>query len=205
MKILPPENRFILPCALAALALLCACRTSTPLKPAANTGGTNVLQPLVPAPLPTTPAGQHELDREEAELRDRLKDTQATVTRGEERLTLRMPARLLFDADAPDLKKDAAAVAPLTDIGALLRKHAGTHVEVVVHTDSIGGAAANQALSQRRADALVAMLTALGVAAQRLHGTGAGAAQPIATNDTPEKRVLNRRVELVLQTGRSLG
>jgi len=205
MKIAPPENRFILPCAVAALALLAACRSRAPLQPAPNTGATKAFQTVMPAPLPTTPAGQRELDRAEAELREQLKDPQITATRGEERLTLSVPARRLFDADAPDLKKDAAAGAPLTDIIALLRRHAGTHIEVVVHTDSLGGPVANQALAQKRADALVALLTASGVAAQRVHGSGAGAAQPIVPNDTPEGRMRNRRVDLVLQAGRSPG
>lgn len=70
-------------------------------------------------------------------------------------------------------------------------------VEVEGHTDNVGADAANLALSERRAKAASARLVALGVPAGQLTSAGYGASRPIASNDTPEGRQRNRRVELV--------
>jgi OmpA-OmpF porin, OOP family len=63
------------------------------------------------------------------------------------------------------------------------------------HTDSRGGQAYNRDLSQRRAQAVVKYLTDKGIPFDRLEARGFGADKPLATNDTPEGRANNRRVE----------
>jgi OmpA-OmpF porin, OOP family len=65
---------------------------------------------------------------------------------------------------------------------------------VGVHTDSNGDPAANQALTQGRAEAVVAYLVGRKLAAERLTAQGFGATRPVAGNDTPEDRLRNRRV-----------
>ena len=65
-------------------------------------------------------------------------------------------------------------------------------------TDSVGGAAYNQELSERRAMAVRNALTSMGVAPQRVAMKGYGEAYPVASNDTAGNRQLNRRVEIVL-------
>lgn len=72
----------------------------------------------------------------------------------------------------------------------------GGHFVVVGHTDSKGSAAYNQALSERRAQAVVAWLVSKGVSADQLTAKGAGESQPIASNATAEGQAKNRRVEL---------
>ncbi len=72
---------------------------------------------------------------------------------------------------------------------------AGTKIEVGGHTDNTGNAAANQTLSQQRADAVVARLGELGVAAGTLTGKGYGQDQPRADNGTEQGRAQNRRIE----------
>jgi len=67
------------------------------------------------------------------------------------------------------------------------------------HTDNQGNAAANQALSERRAQAVVAWLSAHGIAASRLSAKGLGQTNPVADNTTEDGRAKNRRVELVKQ------
>ena len=68
------------------------------------------------------------------------------------------------------------------------------------HTDNLGVRhLLNQTLSRDRAAALVAALTAQGIAPDRLQSAGYGLDKPIATNDTSEGRARNRRVELVKQ------
>lgn len=65
-------------------------------------------------------------------------------------------------------------------------------------TDSVGGAAYNQELSERRAAAVRNALTGMGIAPQRVAMKGYGEAYPVAANDTAGNRQLNRRVEIVL-------
>lgn len=77
-----------------------------------------------------------------------------------------------------------------------LAGQAGMNVEIGGHTDSLGGAAKNLALSQHRADAVRKYLIGKGIAAARLTAKGYGSTQPIADNKTKEGRAENRRVEL---------
>ena len=65
------------------------------------------------------------------------------------------------------------------------------------YTDSIGNGSANQALSQRRADAVMTALVQLGVRPDRLSTRAFGEEQPVASNDTVVGRQMNRRVEIV--------
>jgi OOP family OmpA-OmpF porin len=65
-------------------------------------------------------------------------------------------------------------------------------------TDSTGTAAVNEELSQRRADAVSDFLKTQGLSRDRLATRGYGPSQPVASNDTPEGRRQNRRVELVV-------
>ena len=69
--------------------------------------------------------------------------------------------------------------------------------DVVGHTDNVGGDAPNLALSQRRADAVVAYLASKGVASASMSAKGEGEAKPIADNATIEGRAQNRRMEIV--------
>lgn len=76
--------------------------------------------------------------------------------------------------------------------------HPGLMVQAEGFTDSTGTAAINEELSQRRAGAVSEYLIAQGLARDRLASRGYGASQPVASNDTPEGRRQNRRVELVV-------
>ncbi len=88
--------------------------------------------------------------------------------------------------------------AQLDEIGKALAADPALRLAIEGHTDNSGEPGANQALSQRRADAVRTYLIAThGIAATRLTATGVGDTQPVAANDTPEGRAQNRRVELV--------
>lgn len=86
----------------------------------------------------------------------------------------------------------------LAKVAEVLRQHPGTQVSVIGHTDNVGGAAANQRLSEQRAEAVRRELVAKGVRADRLVTVGRGATEPRASNDTAAGRAANRRVEMVL-------
>ena len=71
--------------------------------------------------------------------------------------------------------------------------------EIVGHTDNVGNADANKKLSQERAQSFVGVATAAGFPADILTARGAGPAEPIAPNDTPANKALNRRVDVMLK------
>lgn len=141
-----------------------------------------------------------ELDAAQALLQVRLarlpEGSDVLILREPERLTLRIPARLLFEFDSARIRQDPAAETPLAASAQVLRKHRRLHAQITVYTDSIGGAGANQSQSDQRAQALCDALTAAGVAGDRLQPSGAGAASAVASNDTPAGRIENRRVEI---------
>ena len=64
------------------------------------------------------------------------------------------------------------------------------------YTDDTGDPAANQQLSQARAESVQAQLVADGVAAERIEAEGYGQAHPVATNETDAGRTKNRRIAL---------
>ena len=112
---------------------------------------------------------------------------------------LRLSERILFDFARSDLQADSGPV--LEKIARALDTVTGP-VAVNAHTDAVGSDADNMALSQRRADAVVAALRSRGVRAG-LVATAFGESQPIAPNqrngqDDPGGRALNRRVEIVI-------
>jgi len=105
---------------------------------------------------------------------------------------------IYFDTGKSVIKPDSEAA--LAEIAKLLKSDAGLKVNVVGHTDNVGGIESNMKLSQDRANAVVQALVAkYGIAATRLKAYGVGSLAPIASNDTEEGRAKNRRVELVKQ------
>jgi len=92
----------------------------------------------------------------------------------------------------------------LAKISGIVLAHPGLHMEVEGHTDSVGGDDYNQTLSERRAGAVRNYLVQQGIAEGTIGARGFGKTTPVATNDTPEGRQANRRVELVL-SGEAIG
>lgn len=73
-----------------------------------------------------------------------------------------------------------------------------TKIRIEGHTDNRGGVAANQDLSERRADAIRKYLISNGIAKKRIDVAGYGGSRPIADNASEEGRKKNRRVEFVI-------
>ena len=80
----------------------------------------------------------------------------------------------------------------------MLKEYPKTVIEIAGHTDSTGSVDYNQLLSERRAESVANVLRNQGVANNRLIVVGYGPHRPIASNNTPEGRQQNRRVELTL-------
>ena len=102
-----------------------------------------------------------------------------------------------FDTGKADILPDSEAT--LNEIVKLMQKDSALKLRVEGHTDNQGTAAANQALSEKRAQSVVTWLTKHGVEASRLAAKGFGQTKPVADNSTEEGRAKNRRVELVKQ------
>ncbi|MCH9739638.1 MAG: OmpA family protein [Epsilonproteobacteria bacterium] len=79
-----------------------------------------------------------------------------------------------------------------------LIRNRGSVVKIVGHTDSVGSAVSNLALSQRRASAVANKLIELGVSPARISSEGRGENHPIASNQTVEGKRQNRRIEAIL-------
>ena len=87
-------------------------------------------------------------------------------------------------------------------VGDVLQRYPEIRLEVAGHTDSVGGDAANQRLSEARARTIVDYLVSRwGVDPSRLVAAGYGETQPLVTNDNPTGRTLNRRVEFRILPG----
>lgn len=98
-----------------------------------------------------------------------------------------------FASGSSDIPADNKAI--LDQAVTLLNKVTNVKLNVGGHTDSTGNAAANKALSQRRAQAVVDYLTSKGVDGSKLVAQGHGSDQPVAENTTEEGRFKNRRIE----------
>jgi OOP family OmpA-OmpF porin len=100
---------------------------------------------------------------------------------------------IFFEIGQATIRSDSLPI--LAELAAALRDHPEvTRLEVAGHTDSQGSDAANQSLSQRRAEAVRDALVRQGVEAGRLTARGYGESNPVDTNLTPSGRAKNRRV-----------
>jgi OOP family OmpA-OmpF porin len=112
--------------------------------------------------------------------------------------TVSREMRVLFDTDKAVVKPEFHD--EIEGIAKLLKEYPTATVEIQGHTDSRGSASYNDALSQRRADAIANVLTkTYGLSADRISSKGYGAAQPVADNKTAEGRAKNRRSVAVAQ------
>jgi outer membrane protein OmpA-like peptidoglycan-associated protein len=103
---------------------------------------------------------------------------------------------IYFDTDKADIKPESEPA--LKETVRLLQQAPKLNVFIVGHTDNTGDYLRNMKLSEARANAVAAALTAKhGIAATRLKAAGVGPVAPVAPNKTEEGRAKNRRVELV--------
>ena len=112
-------------------------------------------------------------------------------------LLITLDSGILFDVDKYDLRPEAEEV--LKNLAIVLKEADIKVFEVDGHTDSDAGDKHNQVLSENRANAVKNFLTSQGITAE-ITIKGYGKTRPIASNDTPEGKQKNRRVEIVIPT-----
>jgi outer membrane protein OmpA-like peptidoglycan-associated protein len=103
---------------------------------------------------------------------------------------------VLFDTGKSSLRPLARE--KLAKVAGIVSGHPGLRLDVEGYTDSVGGDAYNQQLSEQRGESVRGYLTQQGMAAGSVSSKGFGKTQPVASNDTAQGRQLNRRVELVI-------
>lgn len=118
-------------------------------------------------------------------MREQLDESGKIITHG-----------ILFDVNSYTIKGESYKT--LKDIGELLQEDPALRLSIEGHTDSDGSDESNQTLSQNRAESVRAyLMDNYGIGEDRLEARGRGEAKAIDTNETPEGKANNRRVELV--------
>jgi outer membrane protein OmpA-like peptidoglycan-associated protein len=130
----------------------------------------------------------------EDRIEDQLARLGARVTETE--VLIQLPGSILFDFDSANIRPDAHPA--LNDVARVVKAYPNRPARVEGHTDAIASDEYNQSLSERRARSVADWLASNGVERGRLAATGYGEKNPVATNDTPAGRQLNRRVEVVI-------
>lgn len=132
---------------------------------------------------------------QKATMEQATQGTGVSVTQtADNQLKLDIPSDISFDSGRADIKPNLRPV--LDRFASTLNQNPVTTVNIIGHTDSSGSDAINNPLSVNRASATRDYLVARGVAMHRISIDGRGSREPVADNDTPAGRAMNRRVEI---------
>lgn len=143
-------------------------------------------------------------EKDKAQMRGQLKDQLNAImqTTDSARGLIVSMSGLLFETGKSTLLPPVRE--KLARVSGILLGHPGLKLEVEGHTDNVGSDASNQTLSEKRAAAVKDYLISQGVSADSVVSRGFGETKPVATNDTPDGRSQNRRVEIVV-SGEAIG
>jgi outer membrane protein OmpA-like peptidoglycan-associated protein len=136
------------------------------------------------------------MDKQEEKLRTQLQATGVSVTRNGDNIILNMPGNITFATDSSNISADFYRV--LDSVALVINEFEKTYIDIYGYTDSTGAESYNQTLSEKRASSVARYLESQQVVSERIVTRGMGESNPVASNDTPEGRALNRRVEIVL-------
>lgn len=135
------------------------------------------------------------MERQRQELEAATRGTGVTVSRtADNQLQLAIPSDISFDSNSATIKSQFRPV--LNSFTDSLRRNPGTHVVIVGHTDSTGGAHINDPLSLNRANAARDYIFNQGVRGTRIQTEGRGAREPVASNESAWGRAKNRRIDI---------
>jgi outer membrane protein OmpA-like peptidoglycan-associated protein len=147
---------------------------------------------------------RQQAERDKADLRSRLLAQLNTIlaTRDTARGLIANMSDVLFKTGSFELLGGARE--RLAKVSGIVLAYPSLHLDVEGHTDSVGSDDYNMTLSQHRAEAVRDYLVQQGIPEANITARGLGKTGPVASNDTPEGRQQNRRVELVL-SGAAIG
>lgn len=137
------------------------------------------------------------MEQKKAAMEQATAGTGATVTQtADNQLKLNIPSDISFDSGRADIKANLRPV--LDQFASGLGSQTNMSVTVIGHTDSVGGDAANNALSINRANSVRDYLVTRGVGSSRITTAGRGEREPVSDNSSEIGRAKNRRVEIFL-------
>ena len=136
------------------------------------------------------------MDKQIKELKERTAGSGVDVKAVDDgqAILVNLPNGVTFDTDSTLIKPGFRDT--LDTVAASLNTYPNSLIDVYGHTDATGTDGYNQTLSENRARVVADYLVSKGVNQARIRSTGFGKTQPVATNDTPEGRAANRRVEI---------
>ncbi len=138
----------------------------------------------------------YQMDKQIKELKEQTAGTGVDVTETDngQAILVNLPDGVTFDVGSYTLKPEFRST--LDKVAESLIQYPNSLIDVYGHTDSTGSDAFNQTLSENRARTVMNYLVSRGVPASRVRSQGFGETMPVTTNDTPEGRAKNRRVEI---------
>jgi outer membrane protein OmpA-like peptidoglycan-associated protein len=147
---------------------------------------------------------RQQAEKEKQELRARLLQQLNSIlaTRDSARGLIANMSDVLFRSGSFELLPGARE--RLAKVSGIVLAYPSLHVAVEGHTDSVGSDDYNQELSEHRAQSVRDYFVQQGIPSNAIEARGFGKSEPIASNDTPEGRQQNRRVELVM-SGDAIG
>jgi outer membrane protein OmpA-like peptidoglycan-associated protein len=141
-------------------------------------------------------ASQRQLARSDARVADLQTQLNALNAKKTERGMVVTLGDVLFDSGKSQLL--ATSSQDMAQLAEFFKRNPERKASIEGHTDSVGSEESNRLLSDHRAGAVKAALVRMDVPANRLSTQGFGEDSPVATNDTPAGRQMNRRVEIVI-------
>ncbi len=141
----------------------------------------------------------HRMDQQQKELQQ---IPGVEVSRpAENEIAVQLTNDILFDFNSAALRPDSQQT--LRDLASNFQRYPDETISVEGHTDKVGSMEYNQNLSERRAYSVKDYLSTQGVPGSRITAIGYGESRPKASNDTPDGRQLNRRVEIHIRATQS--
>jgi outer membrane protein OmpA-like peptidoglycan-associated protein len=134
----------------------------------------------------------HNMDKQQQELQQ-IEGVEVTRP-AEDELNIELKNDVLFDVDSAALRPESQSM--LKEMAGVFSRYPDQTISFEGHADSTGSEEHNQILSEKRAASVSDYLVDSGVNASRIVSRGFGEMRPKESNDTPEGRQLNRRVEI---------
>lgn len=135
----------------------------------------------------------YQMDKQIKELKEQTAGSGIDVSQQGDGILVNLPD-VTFAVDSTVISP--AFQTSLDKVAQSMVQYPNSLVDVYGHTDSTGSDAYNMDLSKRRADSVARYLISRGVSSARIQTQGMGESYPVASNDTPDGRALNRRVEI---------